>query len=567
MCGIIGYAGSKNSVPYLIGGLEQLEYRGYDSAGLAVISQGAIQTRRSVGKVKLLRQLVAEKPISGTTGLGHTRWATHGKPSEVNAHPHTDCSGNIVVVHNGIIENYIQLKQQLIGLGHIFQSETDTEVLAHLIEEKVKALSAGGRANREGILEPILFEAVRRTLAEVEGSFAIGVLWAKCPGTIIGARKQSPLVVGLGDGENFLASDVPAFLDHTRKVIFLNDGDMAVIKPSGVAVFGQDGKKTEPTVTTVQWDRSMAEKGGYRHFMLKEIHEQPSAVEDTLRGRLAPVDGETLEREFGLTPDYAKKISEIQLVACGTAYHAALVAKYVLEHFTKIPVSVDVASEYRYREPLLDPNTLVVAVSQSGETADTLAALRESKKRGLRTLAICNVLGASITREAHHTFYTHCGPEIGVASTKAFVGQLTAFYVLALHLAAARGTMDQTQCIDYAKRLMHVPALMRKALELEPKIKELAKKLSARGHYLFIARHVNYPIALEGALKIKEISYVHAEGFAGGEMKHGPIAIIYQGCPDILWLSVRASSRPRHNPRREHRRSPMFTPRVMPRAR
>ncbi|HOX23063.1 MAG TPA: glutamine--fructose-6-phosphate transaminase (isomerizing), partial [Elusimicrobiales bacterium] len=381
MCGIIGYVGEKNVAPIVLAGLRRLEYRGYDSAGIAVISKGCLERRRSVGKVELLSKMLEAEPLKGTVGIGHTRWATHGKPSQDNAHPHTDCEGKVVVVHNGIIENYMHLRERLLAKGHKFSSETDTEVIAHLMEENLKRLGSGGKALGD-VTEPLFFEAVRQTVKEMEGAYAVGILWAGCPGTIIGARKQSPLVVGVGNAENFLASDVSAFLEHTKKAVFLNDGEIAILNAGGVKLFNLEGKKCELSVTTIQWDQTMAEKGGYKHFMLKEIHEQPGAVEDTLRGTVLPLNDATMKAEFGFDSELAKKIEKIQIVACGTAYHAGMVGEYVIEHFSGIPVHVDLASEFRYREAPTRPNTLLIAISQSGETADTLAAVRENKKLG-----------------------------------------------------------------------------------------------------------------------------------------------------------------------------------------
>ncbi len=533
MCGIIGYTGNKESAAVILDGLKRLEYRGYDSAGIAIISGGRLELRRTTGKVQALDNIVRKSPVSGKTGVGHTRWATHGKPSEENAHPHTDCTGEIVVVHNGIIENYIALREKLSASGHKFNSETDTEVVAHLIEEQIKSLSASGKLSGEDFTEPLLFEAVRRTTAQIKGSYALGILWSKCPGVLMGAKMKSPMVVGIGSGEYFLSSDIAAFLPYTKKVVFLEDGEIAVLKKDSLRLFSVDGKKLQRESVQVQWDRAMAEKGGYRHFMLKEIHEQPQAVEDTLRGRLLPFRDGLLKRECAIETDALKQISGIQIAACGTAYHAGLVAKYIFEHYAKIPAQVDIASEFRYRETPLDKNTLLLAISQSGETADTLAAVREAKKGGLKSLAICNCIGSTITRDADFTLYTHCGPEIGVASTKAFLGQLSAIYVFALHLAAARGAISDRDGREYAEELLRLPGLVQKTLELEDQIKEMADKYAGREHFLFLGRHVNFPIALEGALKIKEISYVHAEGYAGGEMKHGPIAIIENGMPVI----------------------------------
>ncbi|MCX5783638.1 MAG: glutamine--fructose-6-phosphate transaminase (isomerizing), partial [Elusimicrobia bacterium] len=538
MCGIIGYTGGKDCAPIIINGLKRLEYRGYDSAGIAVIFDGSIELRRSVGKVDALLDILAKDPLSGLSGIGHTRWATHGRPSEENAHPHTDCSRKLVVVHNGVIENYLDIKEDLAKKGHKFKSETDTEVIAHLIEEKINCLSKPRPPDK---LEPVFFEACRLALKEIKGSYAIAVVWTMCPKTVLGARRYSPLIVGAGEGENFIASDIPAFLDYTRKVYYLNDEEIAVLSPDGAEFFNLEGNRLKKNSVTVEWDRAMAEKSGYRHFMLKEIHEQPDSVEETLRGRLLPFDDNMLSREFGMDSDFAKRLERIQIIACGTAFHAGLCGKYALEHFAGLPVSVVMASEFRHREIPLEKNTLLITISQSGETADTLSALRETKRYCARTLAICNVVGSSLTREADFTFYTHCGPEIAVASTKAFSGQLTALYMLALHLGAARGKLSAEQAKTYAEEMMKIPSLMRKTLAMEPKMQKIAKKFADRGHYLFLGRGANYPIALEGALKIKEISYVHAEGFAGGEMKHGPIAIITEGMP-ALGIAVESRS-------------------------
>ncbi|HUT85535.1 MAG TPA: glutamine--fructose-6-phosphate transaminase (isomerizing) [Elusimicrobiales bacterium] len=527
MCGIIGYVGNKDCVPIVISALKSLEYRGYDSAGIAVIDRNKINVRRIVGKVDLLKKLVDKKPLHGTCAIGHTRWATHGKPSQNNAHPHSGCSKDLVIVHNGIIENYISLKDTLKKLGHKFKSETDTEVIAHLIEENLKKLL---RRNKRPCKE-MLFKAVKLSVEKLKGAYALGVLWSKCPDVLVGVKKQSPLVLGLGKNENFLASDIPAFLDYTRKVVFLRDGEIAVMTPSKCIVYDSNGKETKINVSEISWDRSMAQKGGYKHFMLKEIHEQPQSVENTLRSRLTPPGEKMLQQHFGLKPSFVKKLKFIQIVACGTAYHAGLVGKYIIEKLAKIPVAVDIASEYRYRKTPLPPNSLLIAISQSGETADTIGAVSLNKK--IESLAVCNVIGSTITRECNHTFYTHCGPEIGVASTKAFTGQLTAMYVLALHLAVAKKTITAQESKKFAQEIIKIPANMHSVLKKEPNVKNLANKFYGKGHYLFIGRDVNFPIALEGALKIKEIAYVHAEGFAGGEMKHGPIAIIEQGMPVI----------------------------------
>ncbi len=541
MCGITGYIGGERTTDILIDGLRRLEYRGYDSCGIAAVDgRNRLYLRRVSGRVDALDKLVAEDPAKGAlAGVGHTRWATHGAPSEDNAHPHTDCAGEVVVVHNGIIENYLDLKERLQAGGHGFKSETDTEVIAHLIEEKLKALHVQAAAVRAEMLEPVFFEAFRRTLADLKGSFAISVVWVRCPGLLLAARMHSPLVVGLGKGGNFVASDVSAFLKHTKKVVFLNDGEMAAVRRDGVDYFTFAGKKTAKDSVTIQWDSTMAEKGGYKHFMLKEIHEQAEAVENTLRGRLLPLGGDILKAEMGLSADLIKGVSGLQFVACGTAYHACLVGRGLFENFG-IPAYADVASEFADRARLLPKDTMVVAISQSGETADTLFAVREAKAAGARVLCITNTVGSTLTRESDHVLYTHCGPEIGVASTKAFLGQLAAIYLLAGHFAAARGALSSSDARRYAEDLLRVPRLMEETLEMEEDIAGVARSLASSEHFLFISRHLNYPIALEGALKIKEISYVHAEGYAAGEMKHGPIAIIYKGMP---LLAVATSGR------------------------
>ena len=532
MCGITGYIGDNKTTDILIDGLKRLEYRGYDSCGIAAVdAKNSLYLKRVSGRVDALDKLVAAEPVRGArSGVGHTRWATHGAPSEDNAHPHTDCSSQVVVVHNGIIENYLDLKEKLLAGGHKFRSETDTEVIAHIIEEKLKSLHVQEKAVRSDMLEPVFFEAFRRAVDDLKGSFALSVLWAKCPGMLLAARLHSPLVVGLGKGENFIASDVSAFLKHTKRVVFLNDGEMAAVKKDGVDFYTFLGKKVPKEAVTIQWDSTMAEKGGYRHFMLKEIHEQAEAVENTLRGRLLPMGGDILEAEMGLTSEAMKAFSSLQFIACGTAYHAALVGRCLFENFG-IAAHADVASEFTDRAKLMAPNTLVLAVSQSGETADTLFAVREAKTSGAKVLAITNTVGSTLTREADYVLYTHCGPEIGVASTKAFLGQLAAVYLLAGHFAAARGRLPGNDARRYAEELLKIPRLIEETLAQEKEIAKIADSFSSSEHFLFISRHINYPIALEGALKIKEISYVHAEGYAAGEMKHGPIAIIYKGMP------------------------------------
>ena len=539
MCGIVGYTGTKEAAPLLVDGLRRLEYRGYDSAGLAVLANGRIELRRSVGKLSNLESLLKKEPVKGTIGLGHTRWATHGRPSEENAHPHTDCTKKLVVIHNGIIENYVGLKEKLVAAGHQFASETDTEIVAHLIEEKLKALGRGA-GFAPSFREPMLFQAVREALSELQGAYALAILWSEAPGTLIAAKTASPLVIGLGQNEAFLASDVPAFMDHTRKAVFLEDGEMAILSPKGTSFFNLQGKKIEKTSTQIQWDRTMAEKGGYRHFMLKEIHEQPNAVEDTLRGRLFPLREGPLERETGMPRELLKTARAVQLIGCGTAYHAGLVGKYWLENIAKIPTEVETASEFRYREPILSADALTIAISQSGETADTLAAVKLAKQAGSKVLSICNCVGSSLTRAADFNLFTHCGPECGVASTKAYLGQLVALAAFTLHTAVARGTMQEKEAMAFIDELLRLPGLIRTALKLDGQVREIAKKYFKSEHFLYVGRHFNYPTALEGALKLKEISYIHAEGYPAGEMKHGPIALVD---PDMPVVAVATQSK------------------------
>ena len=533
MCGIVGYVGPQAAVPILMDGLKKLEYRGYDSAGLASIVGGAIERRRASGKLTNLEKVLATQPLAGSTAVGHTRWATHGKPSEENAHPHTDPTGAVAVIHNGIIENYLEIKDRLTAAGARFESETDTEVIAHLVAEKLALLQKAGSSQKPGLNDPLLFEAVRRALGEVRGAYAVAVLWSKAPDVIVAAKTASPLIIGLGEGETFLASDIPAFLAHTRQAVFLEDGEMAVLKRGGATFFDLKGKKLAKTPTNITWDRTMAEKGGYRHFMLKEIMEQPSSCEDTMRGRFFPLKG-VLERDCGMNADILKKTRSVQMIACGTAYHACLVGQYWFETLVGVPTRVETASEFRYRETTLTADDLVIAVSQSGETADTLAAVKLAKEKGAKVLAVCNTVGSALTRAADWTLYTHCGPELGVASTKAFIGQLTALAVLALHAAIGRGAMTETQGRAFVDDLVKVPGWIRAALKLDAAVHKIALKFAKKEHFLFIGRYVNYPIALEAALKLKEISYIHAEGYAAGELKHGPIALIDTEMPVVV---------------------------------
>lgn len=524
MCGIVGYIGEQQATPVIVEGLRRLEYRGYDSAGIAVVnSNRELQVCRASGKLRNLEEILKENSIVGDYGLGHTRWATHGRPTEENAHPHRDCSGRIVVVHNGIIENYLALKRELQAEGHHFQTETDTEVIAHLIERELKAQPKKGLEN-----------AFRQTLKQLRGIYALAALSADEPQRIIATRLGPPIVIGAGDGEFFVASDIPAILPHTREMIFLNDGDIAVLARDGIRLFSASGDHIEPRWQRITWDPIQAEKGGYKHFMLKEIFEQPRAVRDTTQGRISPETGRVFLDEINIPTAEFRDFSELKIAACGTAWHAALVAKYLIEGLARVPVEVDYASEFRYRNPILTPRTLMTVISQSGETADTLAALREAKRRGCRTLAICNVSGAAMTREADGTIYTHAGPEIGVASTKAFTSQLVAAYLLALHLAEVHGQLTKEERLQHARQLSELPVRMEALLETEGPYEELAKEFFRATDFLYLGRGINFPIALEGALKLKEISYIHAEGYAAGEMKHGPNALIDEKLPVVI---------------------------------
>jgi glucosamine--fructose-6-phosphate aminotransferase (isomerizing) len=517
MCGIVGYVGPREATPLLIGGLRKLEYRGYDSAGVAVTSEGRMRVVRCEGKLSGLESLVEREPPPGSVGLGHTRWATHGRPSEANAHPHK--TGPVAVVHNGIIENHLALRARLEASGRRFSSETDTEIAAHLIDE---ALAAGA---------PTLGDAVRRALAQVHGAYALAVVSEQHPGEIVAAKVASPLVVGLGEGETFLASDVPAFLEHTRRVIFLEEGDVAEITAGGVKLTNLDGAPVERPPKIITWDAAQAEKGGYPHFMLKEIFEQPSAVADTLRGRLRL---ETSDADLEGFEIDARRLRRVLLLACGTSYHAGLVGKFLIESAARIPCEVDFASEFRYRDPVVDGSDLVIAISQSGETADTLAAVREARARGCRVLAVSNVVDAAIPRAAQGALYTHAGPEIGVASTKCFTAQLAALALCAIHLGRRTGALTAEAAARLATEMAGIPAKMAETLEGLGDMTELAEAYKRSRDFLFLGRGTNYPIALEGALKLKEISYIHAEGYAAGEMKHGPIALIDDGVPVVV---------------------------------
>jgi glucosamine--fructose-6-phosphate aminotransferase (isomerizing) len=519
MCGIIGYVGGQNAVPILIDGLKRLEYRGYDSAGIAFIpASGKIAVERNEGKLGALEALLVGKDYSATIGVGHTRWATHGRPSVPNAHPHR--VGRIALVHNGIIENYLALRDQLVAQGREMASETDTEVVAHLIDAHMeKGLSVE--------------EALRAALGEVQGAYALGVVCEDTPGTLYAAKKACPLVLGLGDGENFIASDIPAILGHTREVIYVDDGQVAVLTPEGVAVSTVAGAPVAHNAETVTWNPVMAEKAGYKHFMLKEIHEQPTAITDTILGRVGPDRDTVVLPELTLSDANLKDLTKVTIVACGTSWHAALVGKYMVESLARLPVEVDIGSEYRYRDPILDPGHMVVVITQSGETADTLAAMQEAHRKGAKVLAVCNVVGSSAARGADGVIYTHAGPEIGVASTKAFTTQLVALFLLALRLAEARDTLAAQERAKLIEELTRLPRLVERLLGHEPSMHVLAKRYFRYSDFLFLGRGPHFPIALEGALKLKEISYIHAEAYAAGEMKHGPIALIDENMPVV----------------------------------
>lgn len=518
MCGIIGYTGKGDAISVVLEGLKRLEYRGYDSAGVAYYHEGSIKIVRCKGKVNdLVSCFKADKP-SSHTAIGHTRWATHGKPSEENAHPHR--SGGIVVVHNGIIENYIELKKDLIAEGYSFTSETDTEVICHLIHKYSKKLP--------------LEDAVRHALRKVKGAYAIAAISDKEAGKVIGVRKDSPLCAGLGDGEYFIASDVPAFFNHSRDVIFLNDGEMAVMTDDGVMITTMEGTPVSKEVAAVSWSPSMAEKGGYKHFMLKEIYEQPRAIADTLRGRFFIGNGEVNINEFGLNEEDLRAVKRAYIVACGTSWHAALIGKYIIEDIVRVPVEVDIASEFRYRRPILKAGDLFIAITQSGETADTLAAQREAKRLGARVMSICNVIGSTSAREADAVFYTRSGPEIGVASTKAFTSQVAALYMLAVAAARTKNMITGDTAIDMEQELLSIPDKIEQVFALNDEIENIARDLFKAEDFIYLGRGINYPIALEGALKLKEITYIHAEGYPAGELKHGPIALIDENLPVVF---------------------------------
>lgn len=523
MCGIVGYVGSKQVVPLIIDGLRKLEYRGYDSAGIAVVDdEHHLSLRRAEGKLRNLEEAIRLNPLDGNYGIGHTRWATHGRPTEENAHPHRDQSGKVVVVHNGIIENYLPLKERLQELGHDFYTETDTEVVAHLI---------GYYKDTENLS---LEMAVRKTVAELRGIFALSIISVDEPDTIIAVREGPPVVIGLGDGEFFVASDIPPILAHTRDVFFLGDKEIAVLTKDSVRVTDFEGNAVEPEQQRITWDPIMAEKGGFKHFMLKEIYEQPRAVRDTVRGRVSLDTGKVYLDPMDISEDDFKSITSIKVAACGTSWHAGIAGKYMIENLARIPVEVDYASEFRYRDPVLSENDLLIVISQSGETADTIAAMREAKLSGCKVLAICNVQGSMITREADGTILTHAGPEIGVASTKAFTSQMIAMYLFALYLGQVRGHVDETRAKKLSQDLAELPLKIEQLLNDADSIEELSKEFFRSQDFLYLGRGINFPVALEGALKLKEISYIHAEGYPAGEMKHGPNALIDEKLPVVV---------------------------------
>ena len=519
MCGIFGYIGSKPVVPVLLDGLRRMEYRGYDSAGVALVSPEGIALRRSAGKLVNLEKVLREDPADGIYGVGHTRWATHGRPTEENAHPHRDCTGRIVVVHNGIIENYLELKHELQAQGHQFKTETDTEIVAHLVEREMRA---------DG-----LDNAVRRALKLMRGMFALVLVSVEDPEKIVAVRNGPPIIIGLGEDEFFVASDIPAILSHTRDVVFLGDEEMAVITRSGVEFTDYSGRAVSKTTKRVLWDPIAAEKGGHKHFMLKEIFEQPTAARDTILGRVSLDQGQIFLEDLNLSEDAVRALRKVTIIACGTSWHAGLVGKYLIETLAQVPVEVDYGSEYRYRNPIVSQHELAIVITQSGETADTLAALREAKRKGASSIAICNVVGSMATREADGTVYTHAGPEIGVASTKAFTSQLVALQLLALYLAQVRGTVPPADMRTHIEELLQLPQIIEHAIKASATMERVAERFHSRADFLFLGRGINYPIALEGALKLKEISYIHAEGYPAGEMKHGPIALIDENMPVV----------------------------------
>jgi glutamine---fructose-6-phosphate transaminase (isomerizing) len=537
MCGIVGYVGPKDVFSVVLEGLRRLEYRGYDSAGIAVGNAGhGLELRRASGKLRNLEEVIRQHPLKGTYGVGHTRWATHGRPTEENAHPHRDCTGRIVVVHNGIVKNYLKLKRELAGEGHTFVTETDTEVIAHLIEQEMRSAECLGKTM-------LLEDAVRRAVRKLTGAYAISVISADRPDSIVTARNGPPVVIGAGEGESFVASDVPGILHHTRMMYFLADRGVAILTPQGVKFTNLDGAPIEHKVEKILWDPIQAEKGGYKHFMLKEIWEQPRAVRDTTLGRISPETGDIFLGEMAITDDHLRVATQVNIAACGTSWHSALAGKYMIERLARIPVEVDYASEYRYCDPIADPHALGMLITQSGETADTLAAQREMIAKGSMTVAICNVVGSMVAREAHGTIYTHAGPEIGVASTKAFTAQLTALFLFALHLAQKRGTIPGPEGAALVEELSRIPGKIEEVLrQRDGECRQLAKVFASASNFLYLGRGIHFPIALEGALKLKEISYIHAEGYPAGEMKHGPNALIDEALPVVVIATSDAGS-------------------------
>jgi len=531
MCGIVGYVGNKQVVPVILDGLRKLEYRGYDSAGIAVVDDGNLEIRRASGKLRNLEEHIRLNPLDGTYGIGHTRWATHGRPTEENAHPHRDCRGRVVVVHNGIIENYLTIKKELQAKDHVFMTETDTEVIAHLIE---KYLDEGA---------PNLETAVRQAVGKLQGIYALSIISADEPEKIVAVRQGPPVVIGLGDDEYFVASDIPAVLHHTRDIFFLGDGEMAVLTRDGAIVTDFEGRTVTPKVQRITWDPIMAEKGGFKHFMQKEIFEQPRAVRDTIMGRTSLDSGRIYLEEMDISEDELRSLTGIKIAACGTSWHAALVGKYMIEELARVPVEVDYASEFRYRDPIINGNNLVLVITQSGETADTIAAVREAKDRGCKVLAICNVMGSMVTREAHGTILTHAGPEIGVASTKAFTCQMVALYLFGMYLGQLRGTLSLEQSREHVRQLSELPVKMEALLGCDEVLNELSREFFNSTDFLYLGRGINFPVALEGALKLKEISYIHAEGYPAGEMKHGPNALIDGKLP-VVFVAPRDENSP-----------------------
>ncbi|HXU19355.1 MAG TPA: glutamine--fructose-6-phosphate transaminase (isomerizing) [Verrucomicrobiae bacterium] len=530
MCGIVGYIGPKRVVPLILDGLKRLEYRGYDSAGIAVVGDnGKLEIRRAPGKLRNLEESIRLTPLDGLYGIGHTRWATHGRPTEENAHPHRDCTGQIVVVHNGIIENYVELKNQLLAEGHKFITETDTEIIAHLVEKFSKDAS--------------LEDAVLKTVKIMTGAYAMVVVSAKDPNKIVAARLGPPIVVGLGEHEFFVASDIPAILQHTRSIFFLGDGEIAVLTPQGVRLFDFESHPVSRAPQHITWDPIMAEKGGFKHFMQKEIFEQPRAVRDTLLGRISQETGQVFLDKMDISEEEFRNFRDVKIVACGTSWHAGLAGKFMIERLAHLPVEVDYGSEFRYRDPILDKHSLIIAISQSGETADTLAAEREARQKGAKVLSICNVVGSMLTRESSGTIYTHAGPEIGVASTKAFTGQLTALLLTALHLGQVRGKLASAASKSLMQEVTRIPHKIETILQHDAEMEDLARQFFRYTDFLYLGRGIHYPIALEGALKLKEISYIHAEGYPAGEMKHGPNALIDENLP-VVMIATRDESDP-----------------------